>query len=84
MSDLVAGGEPVHSAVVSVGPVWPRGDLMTTDPGSDTMPLNPESESSTEITDCELDTVSAGVSLSQGMQKWVNELLKFKPDSKAS
>jgi hypothetical protein len=48
------------------------------------MPLNPESESSTEITDCELDTVSAGVSLSQGMQKWVNELLKFKPDSKAS
>jgi hypothetical protein len=53
------------------------------------MRLNPERrELATEITDCELDTVSSGVSIGQGMsrgmQKWVNELLKFEPDSKAS
>jgi hypothetical protein len=81
MSDLDAAGEPLHRGGGGVAPVWPR---LTTDQRSDIVRLNPERELATEIADRELDTVSAGVSFSQGMQKWVNELLKFKPDSKAS
>jgi hypothetical protein len=56
----------------------------TDDTLSNIMPLNPERELATEITDSELDTVSAGVSLSHGIIKWTNELLSFRRVSKAS
>jgi hypothetical protein len=49
------------------------------------MRLNTERrELATELTDSELDTVSAGASLSHGLMNWTNELLSFPPVSKAS
>jgi hypothetical protein len=43
-----------------------------------------DTERTHELTESDLDTVSAGLGMSHGIMNWTNELLSFKPVSKAS